>query len=190
MTNRPPAERRDVQKSRKAIKNAFLKLSMQKDIRKITVKEILELADISRGTFYAHYKDIYDIQEQITAEILDECVEIMSDSAALAQGDSYRQVLEAVKYLFSHKNAIRSFSENGQTPYFVREFRQILKQGIQKILPVGSDEAISALHASCISSCIVDGCLEVILNPVFDEAWSPEKTALEISEFLKKDGRT
>ena len=44
-------ERRDVQKSKEAIKNAFIQLIINQDIRKITVKDILTLADVSRGTF-------------------------------------------------------------------------------------------------------------------------------------------
>lgn len=44
-------ERRDVRKSKEAIKNAFIQLIINQDIRKITVKDILTLADVSRGTF-------------------------------------------------------------------------------------------------------------------------------------------
>ena len=53
-------ERRDVRKAKQAIKQAFIDLSIHQDIRKITVSRILELADVSRGTFYAHFKDVYD----------------------------------------------------------------------------------------------------------------------------------
>lgn len=57
-------ERRDVIKSKEAIKSAFLRACWSKDIRKITVTEIINTANVSRGTFYAHFDDIYDLREK------------------------------------------------------------------------------------------------------------------------------
>ena len=47
-------ENRNVRKSKKAIQKAFAELLSEKnDINKITVKEIVERADISKSTFYS-----------------------------------------------------------------------------------------------------------------------------------------
>jgi AcrR family transcriptional regulator len=63
-------ENRNVRKSKKAIQKAFAELlSEKKDINKITVKEIVERADISKSTFYSHYEDIYSVSEEFEAEI-------------------------------------------------------------------------------------------------------------------------
>ncbi|GIN66561.1 MULTISPECIES: TetR/AcrR family transcriptional regulator [Bacillus] len=51
---------------RRAIKEAFLKLLQEKDINKITV------SDLGRVTFYLHYKDIFDLDEQIENELFDQ----------------------------------------------------------------------------------------------------------------------
>lgn len=64
-------ERRDVIKSKEAIKSAFLRACWSKDIRKITVTEIINTANVSRGTFYAHFDDIYDLREKIENEIIE-----------------------------------------------------------------------------------------------------------------------
>ena len=56
---------RNAIRSKKMIKLAFLELITQKDISKIRIREITEIADISKGTFYAHYQDIYAILEEI-----------------------------------------------------------------------------------------------------------------------------
>lgn len=55
---------RRVRRTRTAIQSAFLKLIFEKDINKITVKELCERADINKSTFYLHYRDIYDLAEQ------------------------------------------------------------------------------------------------------------------------------
>lgn len=40
----------------------------EKPIKDISVKELTDLADINRGTFYLHYRDIYDMLEQLEDE--------------------------------------------------------------------------------------------------------------------------
>ncbi len=45
------------------IADAFISLLSQKDIEKITVKDITSVCHISRQTFYYHYQDIYDVFE-------------------------------------------------------------------------------------------------------------------------------
>ena len=59
-------------KTRKAIKKAFLKLHEKKPVEKITVKELSGIAHISKATFYLHYRDIYDLAEQLQKEVIEE----------------------------------------------------------------------------------------------------------------------
>ncbi|MER3118232.1 TetR/AcrR family transcriptional regulator [Bacillus subtilis] len=61
-------DRRSI-KTKSAIKHAFLELLQEKEINKITVSELSKEADIGRGTFYLHYKDVFDLYEQIEDEI-------------------------------------------------------------------------------------------------------------------------
>lgn len=61
---------RRVKYTRMALKNSFIQILSQKDISKITVKEICELADINRTTFYLHYKDPYDLLDQVENEFI------------------------------------------------------------------------------------------------------------------------
>ena len=50
-----------VQKTKKAIADAFLRMTGKKPIEKITVTDIVTEAQINKSTFYAHYRDIYDL---------------------------------------------------------------------------------------------------------------------------------
>lgn len=36
------------------------------------MREITEMADLNRGTFYLHYKDVFDLLEKVELELLDE----------------------------------------------------------------------------------------------------------------------
>lgn len=48
-------------KSREKIKNALINLLNTYNFDEISVKDICKLAEISRGTFYLHYQDKYDL---------------------------------------------------------------------------------------------------------------------------------
>ena len=57
-----------VTKTRRLIKATFLELVQAKPVQKITVPELAKRAEISKGTFYLHYLDIYDLYNQMVEE--------------------------------------------------------------------------------------------------------------------------
>lgn len=59
-----------IQKTKSNIFNAYIELREKKPIEKITVKELTDKAQISKQTFYLHYKDIYDLTDQIEQELI------------------------------------------------------------------------------------------------------------------------
>lgn len=59
-------------KMRKLIKRTFAELlKRKKEMNKITVTELVNKAEISRGTFYTHYDDIYDVANDYEMETLE-----------------------------------------------------------------------------------------------------------------------
>ena len=73
------AEYRSAIRSRKLIMQAFIKLMQEKDLEKITVTDVITLADINRGTFYAHYQDIRAVIEQIENDIIEKMIGVLSE---------------------------------------------------------------------------------------------------------------
>lgn len=76
----PTANRRDdrrVRMTRRLIKDSFLTLLRQKNIAKITVKDICLGADINRATFYAHYEDVYDLLHKMEDELAENICTIL-----------------------------------------------------------------------------------------------------------------
>ncbi len=59
-----------VRYTQKILKDSFLKLLEKKPVNKITVKEVCELAELNRATFYSHYSDCFDLLDSIEREIL------------------------------------------------------------------------------------------------------------------------
>lgn len=62
-------------KSKENIKNAFIELRTKKELRKITVKELCEKANINKSTFYAHYEDIFQLSDQIESDVVKQIID-------------------------------------------------------------------------------------------------------------------
>ena len=64
-----PTDRR-VLRTKKNIHQAFLQLLSEKSLSQITVKELSDLADINRKTFYMYYSNIEDIFAELEDELV------------------------------------------------------------------------------------------------------------------------
>lgn len=73
-----PVDRR-VLKTKRAIRNAFAKLMVEKDINDITIIELAETADINRKTFYNYYSGVYQVVEDIENDISQSYEELLGD---------------------------------------------------------------------------------------------------------------
>lgn len=62
------------------IRDAFLTCLRKKPVNKITVKELCDMAEINRATFYSHYKDPFDLLEQLEKEELDKMASLLDQS--------------------------------------------------------------------------------------------------------------
>ena len=52
------------------LKQSLLKLLKEKPVNRITVKEVCELAQLNRATFYAHYSDCFALLGSIENELI------------------------------------------------------------------------------------------------------------------------
>ena len=68
-----------IEKTERAIKQAFMELRAQKPVEKIKVKELCDLACINKSTFYAHYQDIRAVIEQIENDIIEKMIGVLSE---------------------------------------------------------------------------------------------------------------
>ena len=76
------AEYRSAVRSRKMINEALADLLTEKPLDKITVTDVVNRADINRGTFYAHYKDIPDVVDHLIQQTFSAIREAMMSTVA------------------------------------------------------------------------------------------------------------
>lgn len=67
-------------KSRQAILQACISLSKEKEFSKITVNEIVDYADLNRGTFYLHFLDKYDMMTSFENEMLEKIEQVIIEN--------------------------------------------------------------------------------------------------------------
>ena len=80
-------------KTRRLIKKVFAEmLSEKKELGKISVSELCKRADISRGSFYSHYDDIYGVAEDYENEMIDN----FFDNARLVESRDVMHFIDSV----------------------------------------------------------------------------------------------
>lgn len=68
---------RRVRRTKKLLKDCLTRLLAVKRVQDITVRELTDMADLNRGTFYLHYKDVFDLLEQTENELLDQFSQVL-----------------------------------------------------------------------------------------------------------------
>ena len=109
------SEHRNAARSRRLIKQAFGELLNEKDLHKITVTDIVDRANISRGTFYAHYLDVYDLNAAIQNNIMETLDYVVQKTGALALiTDPTSFVRDGMLFLEQNKTYYALFTNSSQ----------------------------------------------------------------------------
>ena len=99
---------RNYQKTEKAIKDSLIALYKEKkDINKITVKELCEVANISRSTFYLHYSDLISIFESVGDKFVESLKVMIVELAKSAKFDFPPYIIKIFKMINESNELIR-----------------------------------------------------------------------------------
>jgi AcrR family transcriptional regulator len=133
---------RKIRYTKMALRDSLIELMKARSILNISVKEICELADISRSTFYAHYKDQYDLLRQIEDGTIGYLEDMLKKYENKQSTREMTQMLEEIlKYIADNSNSIQVLlSENGDI-YFQRRFFRRFTDG-QKMMKYFAGKAI------------------------------------------------
>ena len=94
MAERETEDRR-VRKTKKQLRGALTSLLLEKDISRVTVRDVADLADVNRGTFYAHYSDVYDLLHQLEDDLLRRLDDVGSrHNARQSDGKTFRYLTD------------------------------------------------------------------------------------------------
>jgi AcrR family transcriptional regulator len=102
-----------VRYTQRVLKESFLTLLREKPVNRITVKEVCELAELNRATFYAHFSDCFALMEQIEQEL----IEAFARSLELLDACDVSALIEAIYAMVEqNEEACRVLIFNGASP--------------------------------------------------------------------------
>lgn len=177
---------RRVRKTRAQLLQGLIQLMEEKDVKDISVKELADLVDINRGTFYLHYNDIYDMLSKTEDELFVEFNEILdrnlkSDTLTVSPRST---LLDIFTFLERHRDISRVLIGPHGDLAFINRLKNLVKEHLQHIL---EREHVSGDY-EYYNPFIVSGCIGVI------ETWlnhpvphSPEEMA-ELCDIMLNRG--
>lgn len=118
-----------VRYTQKILKESLLKLLKEKPINKVTVKEVCDIAELNRATFYSHYSDCFALLESIENEL----VEAFGQSLILEKSFDVSALIEAIYGII----------EKNEDACSVLIFQNASSSVIQRMIALARDKSIS-----------------------------------------------
>ena len=149
---------RRVQTTKKLLRDALLSLLNEKPLRSITVKELCARAELNRGTFYAHYRDVFDLMEQIEEEMktafFAALEPVMSDAGQLSPPKMTKKVFECIETNADLcRVAIGPYGDREFTRRLLRESRERSIQSCLQAFPNADRWQIEAYFTFITGGC-------------------------------------
>ncbi|AGK53212.1 TetR/AcrR family transcriptional regulator [Bacillus sp. 1NLA3E] len=114
---------RRIAKSQEAIKKAVIELMTEKNFDDITIQDISDKANVSRGTIYLHYVDKFDLLDKLIEEHINELREMCESASELDYKDAN---LPWFEYLESNYLFFSAMLASKGAPYFRSQFVEFL----------------------------------------------------------------
>ena len=183
-------EDRRVRRTKKMLTQALTKLLQEKQINEITVKELTDLADMNRGTFYLYYRDIFDMLEKIEDELfaaLDRIVTPQENEGLAAQTKPI--LLDLFHFIEENQEMCRVLlSENGDMS-FLHRLNEVLREKCRKAWPMDNSigqESEFDYHYSFV----IFGCAGLIRAWVNRNCTESAVQMSELADTMIRQGQT
>lgn len=149
-------EYRSAIRSRNMIKKAFIELLDEKDVTDISVVDVVNRADISRNTFYAHYDDIYAVLEELENDFVEKLRIYIGDGKDENDTKSPLLLLEKVsRFIEKDSDTDRVFISNPAADRFYDKIKTLIIEKIKRNFD--DDEIGDETGFYVLSECLASG---------------------------------
>lgn len=143
-------------KTKRKLKAALIELLKTKNINHLTVKELVEKADISRSTFYSHYDDIYSVLQEIEDEVIAEISEVIqADFESSLQMSPFIVMCSSITYVNENIELFKYFISSAGSATFTEKLKKQLSLQIMRYIECtlpGNDEESCKLLSDFVAS--------------------------------------
>ncbi len=153
-------------KTRNLIKETFAELmNEKKELSKITVTELVKRADITRGTFYTHYDDIYDVANDYQLETID--LLVSDDNILYNKDDVLSYFSDIINCLKENEKTYKMFLSSTEPLFFLDKLKKLASQ---KILFALQNEDLQNDYLELDVSFFINGIMTELLKYFRDES--------------------
>ena len=157
-----PTDDRRVRKTKKALRQGLIKLLTQKSLKDISVRELTDEVDLHRGTFYVHYRDIYDLYDKMWQEADQEIRDIFRQypPEELPGGPAplFRAIME---YAWENRDLCQMFFGPNVDHSLVQELTSIAEEKCAEDWPVLYPNA-NTPYSNYLQIYVVGGCMGIL----------------------------
>ena len=164
---------RRIRKTKKQLKQGLAKLMIQKSINEISVKELVELVDINRSTFYLHYSDIYSLMEEVEGDVMEEIREIIKTHPMGVEDNTFLFMEDIFQVFEDNKDVCKALMGKNGDGNFIRKIEDIVKENAMKQLEILFPELKADLDYA-FSFCM-SGCMGIISHWLFNNGQEEPK---------------
>ena len=180
-------EDRRVRRTKKMLTQALTELLQEKQINEITVKELTDLADMNRGTFYLYYKDIYDMLEKIEDgifEALDRISLLHEHDNVVTQTKPI--LLDLFRFIGENQEMCRVLLSPHGDMNFLHRLNQVVREKCLQMWPNEEDkkDATFEYHYSFV----VYGCVGVFRAWLNSKCQEPAEKMAEMADGMIRRG--
>ncbi|HEY8420530.1 MAG TPA: TetR/AcrR family transcriptional regulator [Thermoclostridium sp.] len=176
---------RRVRKTKKQLRQALTELLEEKSVKDITVRELSERADINRATFYLHYRDVYDMVEQIQTEMFRDFQNILNKHPSeFLNGKPLPMLIDLFRLVAENSDMCKVLIVNNGDVAFLNRLKDLVKNRClndwMEIFNTGKSQNFEYFYSFIVSGCI--GLLQSWLENGLKE--SPEHMALLVEQII------
>ncbi|MCY7892398.1 TetR/AcrR family transcriptional regulator [Bacillus vallismortis] len=135
-----------IRRTNQYLRDALIALLKEKDANSITIQEITEKADLTRGTFYLHYQDKQDFLFQSMTEVLDDLIrqvkpETPVEPVSIDEDHPPLSFVKLFEYIHEHAEYFQVMLSDRGLP----QFRSLMAEFVQKRI---YEELLSSIKES------------------------------------------
>lgn len=123
---------RRTQRTRRKLKDMLILLLQTRELEKISIRELAELSDISRGTFYLHYADIFALYQAVEDEVVDGITQAVNAAGPPQDGgDLEGMMVTVLEYLSLHLDACEALLKVDSASFLAKVFARNRQSGTE-----------------------------------------------------------
>lgn len=172
---------RRVRKTQRALQSALAELMIEKDLKNITVQELVDKADVHRATFYTHYHDVYDLYEEIENGVMKELNTVVASDPTHEYRNIYKKIID---YIYNNPVQFRMLLGSNGSQKFQNRICELLERNYLNIWLFEDRKTEITEEMRFLTNYHIHGCMSIIMFWVNTEFACPQDKIVEIIQTI------